>query len=298
MLVLEVTGLYKSFREIKAVNGLNFTVNQGDIYGLLGVNGSGKTTIIRMLLNLIRPDSGFISIEGLPVNRKNLSIRKKIGALVERPDFYTYLTARRNLEILMKYSGFSPDEKAIREVLTLVGLEKFTDKRVGIFSQGMKQRLGIAQAILHDPELIILDEPANGLDPQGMVDVRNLILRLNKEYGKTIILSSHLLREIEMIANRMLIINAGKAIAEGEVTTLLQTYESRVRFRVSDVQDSITVLKKAGIEPVTIRNDQEIICHVQEDQIPDINRLLMKNHIDIKAIVPERNLEDYFISLI
>lgn len=296
--VLAVEGLCKSFGEIKAVNELNFTVNQGDIYGLLGVNGSGKSTTIRMLLSLISPDAGSIVIYGKRLNGTRLGLKKKLGALIERPDFYNFLTAYKNLEILLKYSGIAPSGKVIRDVLKLVGLEKFQHKKVGIFSQGMKQRLGIAQAIVHDPELIILDEPANGLDPQGMVDIRNLILRLNREYGKTIILSSHLLREVEMIASRMLIIHEGSAIAEGDVHDLIETYESRVRFRVSDVKKSITVLKNAGIEPVTIRNDQEMICQVQEFQIPFINRLLFENDIEIKAIVPERSLEDYFISLL
>jgi ABC-type multidrug transport system ATPase subunit len=198
----------------------------------------------------------------------------------------------------MKYSGFPPSGKVIADTLKLVGLEKFKDKKVRIFSQGMKQRLGIAQSIIHNPELIILDEPANGLDPHGMVDIRNLIVRLNKEFGKTIILSSHLLKEIEMVANRMLIMDAGKAIAEGSVTDLLESSQSRIRFKVSHTNDAIRVLKKAGIVSIAIRNDQEIICQLQESQIPGINRLLMQHNIEVYAIVPERSLENYFISLI
>jgi len=297
MSVLEVTGLYKSFGEIQAVDGLSFKVNQGDIYGLLGVNGSGKSTTIRLLLNLIRPDAGQIVISGKPVNNHNLTLRKKMGALIERPDFYPYLTACKNLEIMLKYSRVRPERARILEVLKLVGLEKFKDKKVKIFSQGMKQRLGIAQAMIHDPELIILDEPANGLDPHGMVDIRNLLIRLNQDYGKTIILSSHILREIEKIANRMLIIHAGKAIAEGDVQELIQTYESSVRMQVSDVNKALKILKSGGFEHVTAKNDHEIICHVKEHEVPEINRILVKNQINIMAIVPEKNLEDYFISL-
>jgi ABC-type multidrug transport system ATPase subunit len=298
MRVLEVSGLYKSFGEIKAVDGLSFTVNQGDIYGLLGVNGSGKSTTIRLILSLISPDAGTIRINGEKLNGNNLGLRRNLGALIERPDFYQYLTAYKNLEILMRYSGFHPSGKVITDTLKLVGLEKFKDKKVRIFSQGMKQRLGIAQSIIHNPELIILDEPANGLDPHGMVDIRNLIVRLNKEFGKTIILSSHLLKEIEMVANRMLIMDAGKAIAEGSVTDLLESSQSRIRFKVSHTNDAIRVLKKAGIVSIAIRNDQEIICQLQESQIPGINRLLMQHNIEVYAIVPERSLENYFISLI
>jgi ABC-2 type transport system ATP-binding protein len=297
MTILEVRDLHKSFGEIRAVAGLDFTVHRGDIYGLLGVNGSGKSTTIRMLLHLIKPDRGRITITGVPVNGHNLDLRKKMGALIERPDFYNYLTAFKNLEILMKYSGFRPDRTHILETLNRVGLEKFWNKKVGIFSQGMKQRLGIAQALLHDPELIILDEPANGLDPHGMVDIRNLIMRLNREHGKTIILSSHMLNEIEMIASRMLIIDGGKAIAEGTVTELLQSYESRVRLQVSDGVKALMILKKAGYEQVEKKGNNEVICQVAEEEVPEVNRLLVKNDIWVQAIVPEKSLEEYFISL-
>jgi ABC-type multidrug transport system ATPase subunit len=297
MKILEVTGLKKSFGEIQAVNGLNFSVNQGDIYGLLGVNGSGKSTTIRMLLNLIKPDDGEIFISGEKAGKNNLRIRRKIGALIERPDFYEYLSANKNLEILMRYSGMKTDKNKIREAIELVGLEKFAHKKVRIFSMGMKQRLGIAQALIHDPELMILDEPTNGLDPFGMVDIRNLIKRLNQEHDKTIILSSHILKEIELIASRMLIIHEGKAIAEGRVSDLLQTYEPKVRLKVSDVGKSSILLKKAGFEHELIDKDQDILCHAMDHQIAEINRLLIKNNIDVSAIIPERSLEDYFISL-
>jgi len=297
MTALEVRDLYKSFGEIRAVDGLDFTVNRGDIYGLLGVNGSGKSTTIRLLLHLIAPDRGRMVISGIPVNGRNLELRRKMGALIERPDFYNYLSAYKNLEILLKYSGLRPDRRLIRETLQRVGLEKFGDKKVRIFSQGMRQRLGIAQAMIHDPELIILDEPANGLDPHGMVDIRNLILRLNREYGKTIILSSHMLREIEMIANRMLIIDGGKAVAEGTVSELLQSYESRLRLQVSDVNKACALLEEAGYEPVEPTDGNEIRCRVKVEEVPAVTRLLVEKNISVYAVVPEKSLEEYFISL-
>jgi ABC-type multidrug transport system ATPase subunit len=152
--------------------------------------------------------------------------------------------------------------------------------------------------MIHDPELIILDEPANGLDPQGMVDIRKLIIQLNQDFGKTIILSSHILKEVEMIASRMLILDEGKAIAEGSVKDLLQAYESRIRFKVSKANQAIQIFKKAGIESISIVGENEFICHMQESQVPDFSRLLFQQDIQMYAIVPERSLEDYFMSLI
>lgn len=290
--------MFKSFGQIKAVDGLKFTVYRGDIYGMLGVNGSGKSTTIRMILGLIAPQEGSISINGIKLNGQNLELKRNMGALIERPDFYRYLTAFKNLEILMRYSGIKPHRQIIIDTLRLVGLESFKDRKVGVFSQGMKQRLGIAQALIHDPELIILDEPANGLDPQGMVDIRKLIIKLNQEFGKTIILSSHILKEVEMIASRMLILDKGKAIAEGRVKDLLQTYESKIRFKVSKTNQAIQIFRKAGIESIAIVGENEFICLMQESQVPDFSRLLFQQGIQVYAIVPERSLEDYFMSLI
>ena len=296
--MLQVSELKKTFGDIKAVDGLNITVNKGNIYGLLGVNGSGKSTTLRLILNLINPDSGSILIEGSKLTRGDRILRKRLGALIERPDFYQYLTAYKNLEILMRYSGLIPEKEKILETLKVVGLEGFQHKKVGIYSQGMKQRLGIAQSIIHDPELIILDEPFNGLDPQGIVDIRKLIIRLNRDFGKTIILSSHLLREVEMISDRMLIMNEGKTIAEGNVNELLHSFASRVRIRVSDTEGAFSVLQRRLHNKPIIRGDHELICEIEEHEIPDVNRLLIDNSIDVLAIIPERNLEDYFMSLV
>jgi ABC-2 type transport system ATP-binding protein len=277
---------------------LDFSVDAGEIFGLLGVNGCGKSTTIRLILNLVCRDSGNIYIEGQELTGRTINLKKKLGALIERPDFYLHLTAYKNLEILLRYSGLAPDKAKILEVLEIVGLQKFTYERVGIFSQGMRQRLGIAQAIVHEPELIILDEPFNGLDPQGMVEIRGLVLRLKHEFGKTILLSSHLLREIEMISDRMLIMRDGRAVAEGKVADLLNSFNSGVRLRVSDATQALKILHNALIETAEIRNEREITCQVGEDQIPQICRLLLDNQIDISAIIPERNLEDYFMSMV
>ena len=290
--------LSKSFGDIKAVDDLSFKVNRGNIYGLLGVNGSGKSTTIRLILNLISPDYGSILINGKKSSNGNLILRKKIGALIERPDFYLYLSANKNLQILLKYSGLPPDKKKIQETLEIVGLLKYQYKKIGIFSQGMKQRLGIAQAIIHDPDIIILDEPFNGLDPQGIVDIRNLVGRLSQEFRKTIILSSHMLKEIELISDRMLIMNEGRAVAEGKVEDLLGANKARIRIRVSSVSDAINTLKKINYNKVKILNEREIICQVKEEEIPKVLRILIENRISVFNVIPERSLEDYFMSLV
>lgn len=290
--------LSKSFGDIKAVDDLSFKVNRGNIYGLLGVNGSGKSSTIRLILNLISPDYGSILINGKKSSNGNLILRKKIGALIERPDFYLYLSANKNLQILLKYSGLPPDKKKIQETLEIVGLLKYQYKKIGIFSQGMKQRLGIAQAIIHDPDIIILDEPFNGLDPQGIVDIRNLVGRLSQEFRKTIILSSHMLKEIELISDRMLIMNEGRAVAEGKVEDLLGAYKARIRIRVSSVSDAINTLKKINYNKVKILNEREIICQVKEEEIPKVLRILLENRISVFNVIPERSLEDYFMSLV
>ncbi len=296
--VLEVVQLSKSFGDIKAVDELSFTVNRGNIYGLLGVNGSGKSTTIRLILDLISPDFGSIFINGKKLKRGNLVLKKKLGALIERPDFYHYLSAFKNLQILLKYSGIIPERNKIQEVLEIVGLLKYQDKKISIFSQGMKQRLGIAQAIIHDPDLIILDEPFNGLDPHGIVEIRNLINRLSREFRKTIVLSSHMLREIELISDRMLVMNEGRSVAEGKVNDLLQAYVTRVRIRLSNVSEAINILRKANFSEIEILNEQDIICQIKEEDIPRVIRILLDNQINVLSVIPERSLEDYFMSLV
>ncbi|MCX6233524.1 MAG: ATP-binding cassette domain-containing protein [Bacteroidetes bacterium] len=220
--IIKISGLSKRFGDIQAVEDLNLTVYSQDIYGFLGPNGSGKSTTIRMMLSLVRPDKGSVHIFGMPLQGNRKAILSRIGALVEKPDFYDYLTAYKNLEILATYSGKKVSASQIMDVLALTGLHDRAESKVKTFSKGMKQRLGIAQALLHQPELIILDEPTAGLDPQGVKDVRDLIIQLNSEMKKTILLSSHQLHEIEQLANRMIIIDMGRAVVEGYVAELLK----------------------------------------------------------------------------
>jgi ABC-type multidrug transport system ATPase subunit len=228
--IIEIKNLSKQFKELRAVNKLNLNVHKGDVFGFLGPNGAGKSTTIRMLLTLIRPTEGEIKIFGKPLRENRAEILKKIGAIVEKPDFYGYLSAYKNLEILARISKADHSNNKIMEVLELVGLEKRYKSKVKTFSHGMKQRLGLAQALLHDPELIILDEPTTGLDPQGMKEIRELIIFLSKEKGKTILLSSHILYEVELVANRMIILSKGTTRIEGEVNDLLNANDLKVTF--------------------------------------------------------------------
>jgi ABC-2 type transport system ATP-binding protein len=297
--VLQVKNLTKRFGSLVAVDNLNLNVYRGDIFGFLGPNGAGKSTTIRMMLSLIYPNAGEVWLFGMQLRKNFKKVLKNVGAIVEEPDFYLYLPAFKNLEILAKLYGISPSKKQIMEILELVGLEKRYKSKVKTFSHGMKQRLGIAQALLHDPELIILDEPTTGLDPHGMKEVRDLITRLAKEKGKTIFLSSHLLNEIEQIANRMVIINKGKTVVEGNVFDLLDKSNADYIFTFDDISKSIQVLSDlnftVGVD-FEIQNDEVVI---KSKRIPPqvLNKIFIQNNINVLSFYPRRTLEEYFLSI-
>jgi ABC-type multidrug transport system ATPase subunit len=296
--IIEVEGLSKNFKSLKAVNNLNINVYPGDVFGFLGPNGAGKSTTIRMLMTLISPSGGNIKIFGKELNPNRAEILQKIGAIVEKPDFYGYLSAFKNLEILGKISGTQISKNRIMEVLELVSLDKRFNSKVKTFSFGMKQRLGLAQALLHNPELIILDEPTTGLDPQGMKEIRDLILFLSKEQGKTIFLSSHILHEVELVANRMIIINKGSVVVEGMVAELLNSASLKVTFEVDDLQKALAEIDitqwKKKLESV-VKN--KIIFQLEQEEISVLNKLLVEKGIGISAVVPARSLEEYFLNL-
>jgi ABC-2 type transport system ATP-binding protein len=296
--IIQVDSLYKHFKEVKAVNGLSFKVSKGDVYGFLGPNGSGKSTTIRMLLSLITPDSGSIEIFGKRLTDHKNSILSRIGALIEKPDFYEYLSAETNLRLLAKYGGYKVGNERISEVLELVGLSERANSKVKTYSKGMKQRLGIAQAILHDPELIILDEPGSGLDPSGIKDIRELILYLNRDLGKTIFLSSHLLYEVELIANKMVIINRGELVVEGEVKGLLDAFDVKTFFGINDPDKALALLKESGIEleQVTVENGK-LVVKGRREQVSKINRYLNERGIEVESINQIQALENYFMNL-
>ena len=229
--VVQVSNLSKEYKNIKAVDDLSFTVNEGDVYGFLGQNGAGKSTTIRMLLTLIQPTKGDIELFGLKLNEHRNEILRTIGAVIEKPDVYKYLSAYNNLKLFARMSGIHPTEKKLMQQLDMVGLKERAHDKVHTFSQGMKQRLGIAIALIHDPRLIILDEPTNGLDPQGIADIRNLILHLSREMKKTLLVSSHLLNEMEQVATRLLIIDKGKKLVEGTTAELFDPSQTLLELK-------------------------------------------------------------------
>lgn len=297
--VVEIKGVSKKLKTIQAVDRLSMCVFKNDIYGFLGPNGSGKSTTIRMMLSLLSTDSGSINIFGLSLQKNRTQILGNVGALVEKPDFYEYLTAYKNLELLCMYSGQPVIPDKIIETLESVGLLDRAQSKVKTFSKGMKQRLGIGQALLHDPDLLILDEPTSGLDPSGVNDIRNLIRYLNREKNKTIVLSSHQLRDIELVANRMCIINKGKQLVEGYVDDLLMQQNFYTIFEVDQTDKSVAIIKNSNFNIEIIETDDrqiKIIC--QKDKIPEINKVLVEHKIAVKSIMTKQNLEDYFLTLI
>jgi ABC-type multidrug transport system ATPase subunit len=294
---IKVNKLFKRFGEFNALNGLSFEVFKGDIFGFLGPNGAGKSTTIRILASLIRPDSGEVFLFGKNLNLQDKNIRNNIGFLIERPDFYNYLSAKTNLEILQQTSGLAKDTRKIEELLEWVGLKGRESDKVGTFSQGMKQRLGLAQTLLHNPGILVLDEPSNGLDPQGIKDMRNLITSLNKEHNKTIFLSSHLLWEIELMANRMVIIKDGKNIIEGNVSELVSTHVAKVEIETNDIESLNLFLKDKKISySVSIERPQLFQLSYSATEVPHLIKQLNTANISVYSIKPLKALEDYFLS--
>jgi len=298
--IIEIKNLTKKFKDVTAVNKLNFNVYAGDVFGFLGPNGAGKSTTIRMMLSLIFPSKGEINIFGKSLLKSKKEILKNIGAIVEKPDFYVYLSAYKNLEILGKLSEITITKNQIMNLLEFVGLDKRANSKVKTFSHGMKQRLGIAQALIHDPELIILDEPSTGLDPQGMKEIRDLIIHLSKEKNKTILLSSHILNEVEQVANRMIIINKGQTIVEGNVFDLLNNQKIKVVIEFTDSQ--LEVIKQilsltSWNESIQNIDKNKITFLLSQNEIPLLNKYLVENGISILSIIPIRSLEEYFLKI-
>ena len=293
--ILDINNLCKNFGDFTAVNDISLHVNKGDIYGFLGPNGAGKSTTLRMVLGLIKPSKGEIIINGENISGSKRKYLNSIGALIEKPDFYKNLSAFDNLKILYKMSRLKNINK-IKDVLNEVDLWDKRNQKVGGFSQGMKQRLGIAQTLIHDPSLIILDEPSNGLDPQGQADMRSLILKINKEMGITVIISSHILSEIEKISNRMVVINNGQKIVEGNVEELMQNELLKVSFKSSDLKliGSFLTNKKIQYEN---KNDC-IIAQINQENIPQILKQMVESNISISEAKQMRTLEELFLGLI
>lgn len=296
--MLQVDHLKKYFGSFKAVDDLSFSVHEGDVYGFLGQNGAGKSTTIRMLLSLIKPTSGDIQLFEKSLFEEREYILQRIGAVVEKPDVYKYLSGFENLKLFSKLSFKSISTHQLWETLELVGLKERAHDPVRVYSQGMKQRLGIAVALVHNPDLIILDEPTNGLDPQGIADIRNLILYLSKEKRKTIIVSSHLLSEIEQVADRMLIIHKGKKVVEGKVVELLNPEKVTLELVTSNNEETLRLIGlSAWSESVRSSAHGRIVLDTDPRGVTELNKMLVQQGIGVSSLKSMNSLEAYFLSL-
>ncbi|MCQ4922047.1 ABC transporter ATP-binding protein [Tissierella carlieri] len=296
--IIEIKGLTKEYSSFLALDNISLKIKGGKIYGLLGRNGAGKTTIMKSILGLTFPTKGEIYIKGSLIDYKDKDQFSIIGSMIDTPAFYSNLSARENLELFALIRGVT-EKNAIEKSLDLVGLDSNSNKIFASFSMGMKQRLGIANAILHEPEVLILDEPTNGLDPIGIVEVRNILIDLCKNYNKTILISSHILSEIEKIVDDIAFIERGKVLEESSMEDIKNRYEKYTSYIVSDVNNSARVLEESykSLNYIVIDN-QEIRVFGLDDRTNRINKLLINNGIDVFQITTQNeSLEDYFKKL-
>lgn len=297
-MILETIELTKQYGTQFAVSDLNIHVKRGEVYGLLGRNGAGKTTTMRMAMGLMQPTKGEVMLFGEKMTVPTKKIFNRIGALIETPAFYENLTARDNLRIIADLRG-TQSKDSIDKALNLVNLENEKCKKVKQFSLGMKQRLGIAMALMHEPEFIILDEPTNGLDPVGIQQIRALIKKLSVEKGTTVLISSHILSEIEQMADTIGIIDHGRLIEELSMDEVKRRNRHYVKMTVSDMSRTIPILEKElHITDFESINDKELKIYQIEANFEEVNRLLNKNGIGVSEIsLNKGNLEEYFLKL-
>ena len=297
-LVIQTDGLTKRYGRVLAVDGLSLNVARGRIFGLLGPNGSGKTTMMSMLLGLVRPTAGSFSLFGTPPEHGGLDRElHRIGALIETPTFYPYMSGRNNLAYFQGISGRgNPDE--LDSLLEQVGLASRGDDKFQTYSLGMKQRLGLAYTLLGDPELLLLDEPTNGMDPAGMAEVRELVRSLGDD-NRTVILSSHLLNEVEQVCDSVAILSHGRLIAQGDVAELLQERgRPQVRLRTTDNAKALDILNALswvdGVNP----DNGYLIAGVENDRSWEITAALSRNEVYVAEMIPaQMSLEQYFLDV-
>ncbi|MFJ3390318.1 MULTISPECIES: ABC transporter ATP-binding protein [unclassified Lysinibacillus] len=293
--IVQTENLSKSFAKEQAVSNINLKIRKGEIYGFLGPNGAGKTTTIRMLLGLMKPSSGTIKIFQKDLKKERINILAKVGSLVENPSYYPHLTAYENLEALRKILGVP--KSRINEVLEIVRLKDAANKKVKGFSLGMKQRLGIAASLLHNPEILILDEPTNGLDPSGIIEIRNLIKRLPKEYGMTIIISSHLLSEIDQMATQVGIVTKGKMIFQDSIEAMRRFAQPKVVIKVSDSEKGWRSLVANGIK-AEHKDDLILFDECSDEKVAHIVQILVQEGISVYRVEEEkRSLEEIFLQM-
>jgi ABC-2 type transport system ATP-binding protein len=295
---LEVSELEKVIGRKRIVTDINFTVKKGEIFGLLGPNGAGKTTILKMILGLSKFSSGTICVKGVDIRTNFQTCLQEMGAIIETPRFYTYMTGYDNLKYYSMYHA-GVTEARILEAAQLIGIEDALFTKVKNYSLGMCQRLGIAQAILHDPAVLILDEPTNGLDPQGIYDLRKYLKQLAGQ-GKSIVISSHLLSELESICDKVAFINRGRLISINQMEEIRnQKLVNEVEFITSDVSRTFHLLQKHLSKTYLKIINQTVQSKILVKDIPNINKILVQNDIDVYAInVKSPSLEDYYMDLL
>ncbi|MEZ4726613.1 MAG: ABC transporter ATP-binding protein [Caldilineaceae bacterium] len=296
---IRTEGLSKSYGAVRAVDGVNLRVRPGEIYGFLGLNGAGKTTTIRTLLGMIRPSAGQVEVLGQPVGRDGRGPWRQVGHLVEAPAAYPELTVRENLEIARRLYGVT-DKQAMPHVMERLGLAPYADRKAGTLSMGNLQRLGLARALLHEPALLILDEPANGLDPAGVVEIRELLRRMAHEQGVTIFMSSHILTEVDRLATRIGIIHQGRLVEELDAKQVEGLRAQRLEIGARDLAAAYQVLASTAYSAtLKVEDERILLCDPQAVAAPDeVARLLVNAGTPpTRLAVVQENLEEHFLQL-
>ena len=299
MSILECQNLKKSFGKKEIIKGVSFKIDEGDILGFIGPNGAGKTTTIKLILGLQKIDEGKVLINGYDIKKDFVKAIERVGTIVENPDMYMYLTGRKNLELVANlYKDIS--NQRINEIIKLVGLENRIDDKVSKYSLGMRQRLGIANALMGNPKLLILDEPINGLDPMGIVEIRELLKKINKEKDMTILISSHILSELSELATTYGIISNGKLIEEITAEELAEKCRQYIDLKVDDTSRAVTLLERElGISDYEVLEDKKIKVFSNLDNVGEVNSILSKSGVIVQSIsIKGENLEEYFMNKI
>ncbi|MED4455741.1 ABC transporter ATP-binding protein [Metabacillus fastidiosus] len=297
--IIKTSRLTKAYEGKEIVSDFDMNVKKGEIYGFLGPNGAGKTSVMKMLMNLVKPTSGEIELFDEPLTNTSYEVFRRIGSMIEYPVFYEKLSAKENLDLHCEYMGYY-NKNSIGEALEMVGLKNINEKPVKSFSLGMKQRLGIARAIITKPELLILDEPVNGLDPVGIKEIRNLFQMLSKEYGITLLISSHLLSEIEQIANTIGVISNGRLIEEVSMNYIKEQKTDYVQLVSKDHKKACFVLENIlNISNFKVIAEDTIRIYESEVSQTVISKKLIENNVGIESISKHNtSLEEYFLNLI
>ncbi len=295
--IMETAGLRKSYKGNVVADNVNIHIPKGAIYGFVGPNGAGKSTVMKMILNLIRPEAGEVHLFGEKVTDSSCEIFKRVGSIIENPYFYEEMTARQNLELHCEYMGF-PNKERIDEVLQMTDLQNTEGKQIRHYSLGMKQRLAIARAILARPEFLILDEPINALDPEGIREMRTLFRRLNQEDGTTIFISSHILSEVDLIADTIGIIRRGKLLAELPIEEIHRHQTEYLSLQVDDVNHTAALLEKMGLTGFSVLDKEFIRIYDSDISGKALSKALIENGIGLESIGRKHDtLEDYFFQL-